>query len=340
MKILAIGATGFIGLHVVRQLMRQGHQIALFHRGNTTASEQESLASFYGTRNELPTFKAEFERFAPDVVLDLIPYTETQAQEVVQVFSRCTQRIVAISSGDVYRNYEGLQGKGNHFPDSVPLTEDAPLRETRYPYRDFEGLDFEFKHDYDKILVERVLMNHSELPATILRLPAVYGASDRQHRFLPYLQRMFDGRPVILLEDKQACWQFTHGYVENVAAAIALAITDNRAAGGIYNLGEPVTPTQLERIQQLGNIVGWSGEIATLPKEELPPHLQMNFQWQYHLVTDTSRIRSELGYVEPIANREALRRTIAWERSNLTESANTEQLNQYFAEDEAFAKLG
>jgi uncharacterized protein YbjT (DUF2867 family) len=36
MKILAIGATGFVGSHVTRQLMTQGHQIALFHRGSTT----------------------------------------------------------------------------------------------------------------------------------------------------------------------------------------------------------------------------------------------------------------------------------------------------------------
>ncbi|WNZ25789.1 hypothetical protein HJG54_25105 [Leptolyngbya sp. NK1-12] len=132
----------------------------------------------------MPNFKAEFERFAPDVILDLIPYTETQAQAVVQVFSDCTQHIVAISSGDVYRNYEGLQGRSNHPPDPVPLKENAPLRETRYPYRDLEGLDFEFKQDYDKILVEQVLINAPTLSTTILRLPAVYGEGDRLQRIV------------------------------------------------------------------------------------------------------------------------------------------------------------
>jgi nucleoside-diphosphate-sugar epimerase len=338
MRILTIGATGFIGSLVVRQLINQGHQVALFHRGNNTISELERLVHFYGDRHQLSSFKAEFERFAPEVVLDLIPYTEAQAQAVVQVFQDCTRRIVVISSGDVYRNYEGLQGKGNHSPDPVPLAENAPLRETRYPYRDLEGLDFEFKHDYDKILVEQLLMA-SDLSSTILRLPAVYGEGDRQHRFLPYLQRMFAQRPVILLEDKQASWQFTHGYVENVAAAIALAVTDDRAAGKIFNLGERAIPTQLDRIQYLAEITGWQGKIVTLPKAELPSHLQTNFQWQYHLATDTNLIRTELGYVEPITNEEALRRRIAWERSNLS-SASTDQLNQYLAEDEAIAQQG
>lgn len=163
MKILAIGATGFVGSRVTRQLIAQGHQVALFHRGNTTASDLDSIVHFYGTRNQLPNFKAQFEQFAPDVMLDIIPFTEAQAQDVVQVLGSFTQRIVAISSGDVYRNYEGLQGQGKHPPDPVPLAEDAPLRETRYPYRDLEGLDFEFKQDYDKILVEQVLMQHPDI---------------------------------------------------------------------------------------------------------------------------------------------------------------------------------
>lgn len=337
MKVLTIGATGFIGSHVVSQLVMKGHQVALFHRGNDSVdtNEREAIVHIYGNRDNLPDFKAEFERFAPDVVLDLIPYTERQAEETIRVFKGSTQRLVAISSGDVYRNYNGVWGKENHLPDPIPLTENAPLRQKLYPYRDYEGLDFEFKQDYDKILVENIVMNTPELPGTILRLPAVYGAEDRQHRFLPYLQRMFDRRPVILLSEGQASWYWTHGYVENLAAAIALAITDERAMGRIYNIGERETPTQLERLQQLSNLVGWSGEIFILPKEQLPRHLQMNLQWQYHMAIDTNRIREELGYVEPISNAEALRRTIAWERENLTEAENTEQLEHYRAEDEA-----
>lgn len=102
----------------------------------------------------------------------------------------------------------------------------------------------------------------------------------------------------------------------------------------IYNLGEPVTPTLFERIQRLGNLVGWGGKIVILPKERLPSHLQMNLQWQYHWATDTARFREELGYVEPIAEQEALRQTIVWEQENLT-ATSTEQLNDYLAEDEA-----
>ncbi|MFQ4135097.1 NAD-dependent epimerase/dehydratase family protein [Nodosilinea sp. PGN35] len=322
MKILAVGATGFVGSRVTRQLLAQGHQVALFHRGSTPADDLASALHFYGTRHQLPTFKAEFERFAPDVVLDIIPYTEAQAQDVVQVFSGCTRRIVAISSGDVYRNYEGLQGQGSHRPDPVPLAEDAPLRETRYPYREVEGLDAEFKQTYDKILVELVLTSQPNLPATVLRLPAVYGPGDRQHRFRAYLERMFDQQPIFLGES-QARWRFSHGYVDNIAAAIALAVTDDRAAGRVYNLGEPETPTLVERIQRLGNLVNWTGEAVIFPQDQLPSPLQTNLQWQYHLAIDTTRFRAELGYSEAIAEADALEQTIAWERESLS-AANTD----------------
>ena len=35
MNILTIGATGFIGRHVVSQLVQAGHEVAFLHRGKT-----------------------------------------------------------------------------------------------------------------------------------------------------------------------------------------------------------------------------------------------------------------------------------------------------------------
>ena len=43
--------------------------------------------------------------------------------------------------------------------------------------------------DYDKNLVELAVMNTPSLPGTILRLPAVYGPRDYQHRMFSFLKR-------------------------------------------------------------------------------------------------------------------------------------------------------
>ena len=55
------------------------------------------------------------------------------------------------------------------------------------------------------------------------------------HRFYPIVKRIVDGRCHIIFPQAIATWRSPRGYVENVAAAIVLAATDNRAAGRIYN---------------------------------------------------------------------------------------------------------
>jgi len=334
MKILAIGATGFIGPPVVHRLDGQGHEVAVFHRGETEADLPGSTRHIHGDRNNLSEFRDAFEQFAPEVVVDVVPYTEAQIRQTVEVFTAVADRLVVVSSSDVYRNYDGWRGESKHPPDSVPLREDAPLREKHYPYRGYEELDFEYADDYDKILVEKAARNSSALPSTILRLPAVYGPENEQHRLRAQLQRMVDERPFILLDETQAQWRWTHGYVDNVAAAIALAATDEQAAGWVYNVGERETPTEAQRVQKLAEIVGWTGEVIDLPHEELPDHLQAPFNWKYELATDTSRIRDELSYSEPTSWEEALEQTVAWEEMNVSGTTEDGQFD-YAAEDEA-----
>ncbi|NNG17288.1 MAG: NAD-dependent epimerase/dehydratase family protein [Gemmatimonadales bacterium] len=316
MRVLAIGATGSIGRHVVDLLAGQGHHIAVLHRGETVAALPEGVRKIRGNRNRLEDSRAVLERFAPDVVLDLILYTEPQARAMVKAFRGRASRVVAVSSADVYRNYDGFRGRVTPAPDAVPLAEDAPLRETRYVYRD-ESMSFEYSHDYEKILVEHVVLSEPDLPATVLRLPAVYGPGDRQHRLRPYLQHMVDGRPAILLEEGQAGWRWTRGYVENVARAVALAVTDAPSAHRIYNVGDEPTLTEREWVERIGAAAGWTGDVVTVSATGLPDQMRQPLDWQYDLWTDTRRIRSELGYVEPVSLDEAVRRTVDWERLEL-----------------------
>jgi len=334
MTLLAIGATGFIGPHVVRQLIQRNHDVTVFHRGETAADLPEAVHHLHGDRNALTEHRAAFERLAPDVVIDLVPYTEAHARQAVDVFGGCAGHLVALSSSDVYRNYDGWRGASDHAPDPVPLREDAPLRDTLYPYRGYEGLDFAYADDYDKILVEQLVMDADALANTVLRLPAVYGPGDAQHRLAPHLRRMDDGRPAILMNEQQARWRWTHGYVENVAAAIAHAATGERAAGQVVNVGEATTPTAAERVEALGRVVGWAGEIVPLPAEQLPEHLHAPFDWHYELATDTRRLYDELGFQPPVTFEEALRRTVEWERAH--RPADAEPLaDEYAAEDAA-----
>jgi nucleoside-diphosphate-sugar epimerase len=328
---LIIGGTRFIGPYVARELIKMGHDICLFHRGTMETGLCGKVECIHADRSDILDYAQPLKEFAPDVVLDMIPLGQRDAIDTMRLFQGVAGRLVGISSQDVYRAYGVLTGIEAGPPDLVPLSEDAPLRSTLFPYRAQVAPGHRL-YSYDKIPVEEAYMGNPDLPGTILRLPMVYGPGDYQHRTFPYLKRMDDRRPAIILEGKMAGWRWTKGYVEDIARAIVLAATDGRAAGRIYNLGEEESPSEAEWVRAVGGAAGWDGDIIVLPDEKLPEYLKTSINTDQQLVVDTGRIRAELGYTESVSRAEALQRTIAWERLNPPGEIDPKQFD-YQAED-------
>jgi nucleoside-diphosphate-sugar epimerase len=328
MRVLVIGGTRFIGPRLVFRLAEAGHEIAVFHRGRTIADLPASVFSIRGDRQQLASHTEAFRRFRPDVVVDMIAMTEQDARSLVATFRTIATRLVVISSGDVYRAYGLFTGLEQGPLEPVPIRENAPLRTVLYPYRSkaSPGNDL---YDYEKILVERAVMGESNIEATLLRLPMVYGPGDYGHRVAPYLRRMVDRRPVILLNETMARWRCPRGYVEDVAEAVALAIQFPRAAGQIYNVAEPIAFTEAEWIAKIAVSVGWNGRVIEVPEAKMAA----GFNASQDLVVDTTRIRHELGYQEVTATDDALRATIRWEEQHLGEHpVNYQQEDTLLAE--------
>jgi nucleoside-diphosphate-sugar epimerase len=337
MRVLLIGGNGFIGPHVAAALERDGHDVVLFHRRPSANAARREIV---GDRQRIHDHRDQLRALGADVVVDLILSSGRQARELIEVFRGAARRIVAISSCDVYRACGVLHGSEPGPLEPVPLTEASPLRTKlqTYPPDRIKMLQQVFgwlDDEYDKIPVEREILADPRLPGTVLRLPMVYGPGDALHRLMPIVKRVADGRRVILLEEKLARWRAPRGYVENVAAAIVLAATDDRAAGRIYNVGEKENLSELEWAQRVAAVAGWTGEFVLLPADRMPAHLLMPGNTEQHWSTDTTRIRTELGYREPIAQEEAIRRTIEWERANPTSSSP--HAFDYPAEDAALA---
>lgn len=317
MRVLFIGGTRFIGLNAAKSLIDQGHDITVFHRGQTEADLPNAVQHILGNKKEMAQQRDAFEQFAPDVVIDMILVTEADARRTLDTFRDIAPRIVAISSMDVYRAYGRLIGKepGDVIP--TPLTEESPLRETRYPYRgetpraeDDPRRDFD---DYDKIPIERMLLDEPGISATILRLPMVYGPRDFQHRLYGYIKRIEDKRPAILLNDTTSKWRTTRGYVENVGHAIALAASNERAIGRTYNVADTTALTEAEWVRTIADAMHYTGEIRIVPDEAMPHE---GVDMRHHLLASSERIRNELGFSEVVDFADGLRRSIAWERAN------------------------
>src|SRR5690242_11434370 len=127
MKIIAIGASGFIGRHVVRKLAESGHQVAVVHRGNTPVADGQGITEILADRSDLPNMRAQLAQWSPDVVLDIILSSGSQAHALLGAFRGIAGRTVAISSGDVYRAMAVLHRIDPGPLDPAPLTENSPL---------------------------------------------------------------------------------------------------------------------------------------------------------------------------------------------------------------------
>lgn len=339
MRILLIGGNGFIGRFVVAALKRQGHTLTVFHRG--TSAAPADVDEIRGDHNQLSASAQELKRITPQVIIDFVISSGTQAEELMRIFRGVAQRVVLLSSMDVYRAVGISQGTEDGPLMEVPLTEDSELRRSLHPYPP-EVLQVMRKifpwvtDDYDKIPAERVVMNDSGLPGTVLRMPMVYGPGDPLHRFYPVVKRIADGRRHIIFPEPLAAWCSPRGYVENVATAIALAATDDRAAQRIYNVCEEPAFSEVEWARKIAGEMQWDGEFMTLPVERTPPHLLKPGNAAQHWTVSSARIRKELGYKEPVPIEEAIRRTIGWQRENSPAFEFLAQFD-YAAEDAAIA---
>lgn len=340
MKILLIGGSGFIGPFAAKALQRAGHNLTIFHRGNTSAPQ--GTEEILGDRQFLQDHQPEFRRQKFDVVVDFVLSSGRQAQQLMDTFRGIAGRVVALSSMDVYRAWGVFFNSEAGDLQELPLSEDSELRTSRTTYppealKRARSVYSWIDEEYDKVPVEQAVLGDPRLPGTVLRLPMIYGPGDPVHRFHPILKRMDDGRKHIIFADDVAPWRTPRGYVEDVAAAVALAAASPQAAGRIYNVCEAESFGELDWARKISAATNWSGEFVVLPHDHTPQHLLWPGNTAQHLVASSERIRNELGYGETISREEAFRRTIPWERAN-PPSQQPAQVD-YAAEDAALAQF-
>src|SRR5881394_1824508 len=244
-RVLVLGGTRFLGPSVVEQLLAQGHEVTIFHRGGVEPSSTAGAEHFHAEFATLADHVPDLAKRRPEVVVDVVPYID-KAGHGVRHFRGIADRAVVVTSLDVYRAFAVAWGSESGDVESMPLTEDATLRSGPAP-------DLTDDIDFDNLEVEKALRNDSTLPVSILRLPMLYGPHDPQRRMARYVRRMADGRKAIILDARSAARRWSRTYVDNAAAAVCLAVSDERAAGRTFNVASLDTPTEAEWIALIAN---------------------------------------------------------------------------------------
>ncbi|CAN5492168.1 hypothetical protein BH10BAC6_BH10BAC6_06790 [soil metagenome] len=295
-----LGGTRFIGKAACTSLVEQGHTVTVLHRGvtpNTVIGVNDLLVD----RRDPDALRLALRGNSYDVVVDMMPMGEADVQIACDAMAETIPRLVAISSCDVYLAMDVINKRDSVPIDNRAIDESGALRTRFFPYRNVASMPASL-HDYDKILAENTYAAHATkhaLSLAILRLPAVYGIGDYQHRVQSILDSMRN-TDRISLSPLHASFRMSRSYVENVADAITKVCASS--AVGACNVAEPNAYSEFEWHRMIGTAAGWQGEIVV----DAQVSDGEDFDGRQHCVLDSSLFRTAYGYTERISTNVAL----------------------------------
>jgi len=293
MRVIVLGGTRFVGRAITEALVAAGHAVLVAHRGTTEPADLPRVEHLHADRRAWPGNKAAFGAFGPDAAIDVSGENGDGAMAALAALPPGI-RLIALSSVDVYRAYESLHNGTQ--TDPVPLSEESPLRTSRY----VDGPRWE------NLEVEEAYLAAG---ATILRLGAVYGEHDYQHRFEPVLRRIRAGRRELPIGP--GCFLWSRVYCGDVARAVLAALASERSVGECLNVVEVQASPMRLFYEQVIRATGASLDVVPVPDELLPADLETTGALSQHLLASPAKARELLGW-QATASQEVLRRAVAW----------------------------
>lgn len=310
MKVLVIGGTSFIGKYISERANADGHEVTLFNRGKTKAETNFGLIK--GDVNEITHFKQQILEQDFDVAVHCIAYTEKHAEDIVEIFGESKTQLIVLGSCDCYEAFQGLNRKLDKA--ELPVTEKSELSRMKYYWSDGASKG-SLSETYDKNLMTDILMKSHQsdgLNVTVFRLGMIYGPHDPQYpgRHGAFIHRIKDKKRDLLMTDREQSGLFTHGYVENIAAAVVHSFGKEIVNGKCYNLGEEKTRSRRRWVELYSKISGHEFDVHVLPEElEAKDKTHRNAQPMFLLI-DNSLYEKETGFVRPVSLEEGVKRTL------------------------------
>lgn len=310
MKILVTGGAGFIGSHVVEQLVATG---------GCDVTVLDDFNGFYDPaikRGNLARVAGLVELVDGDIRdRDLIEslFVNHGFDKVIHLAARAGVR-PSIQHPELYLrvNIDGtfnlLEAARHHgvkhfvFASSssvyginkkVPFSEDDPILRTISPYA------------ATKMAGEQLCSNYSHLfgiRTVCLRFFTVYGPRQRPDLAISKFVRLIDeGRPIERYGDGSTGRDYT--YVSDIVEGVMGAVHYDKEPFSIFNLGGSHAVSLGELIEEVEHALGRKAEILELPQQ--PGDVPFTF-------ADISKAGRELGYKPKVLIREGIRRYVEW----------------------------
>jgi nucleoside-diphosphate-sugar epimerase len=298
MKALIVGGTGPSGPFLANGLIERGFKVTIFHRGTHEIPEiVPEVDHIHGD----PHFRETIESALGNRTFDVVVATYGRIRFVAEALAGKTPLFIAIGGVPSYRGYFDPRAI---FPAGlkVPVPEDSQLVQTEEEQR-FSWLI--------KSTEDAVLKAHPG--GVVYRYPYVYGPYQLVPREWCIIRRILDRRPAILLPDGGLSLM-THGYAENLAHAVLLAVDNPKAAAGqIYNCGDEEQMSLRQIVEVICKELNHKMEMISVPDAFGSAARAVTIGGSVnHSVMDLFKIKTQLGYRDRIPSVDAIAKTSHW----------------------------
>jgi nucleoside-diphosphate-sugar epimerase len=308
-RIVVTGGAGFIGSHLVDELVRDGHSVCVVddlssgHRENLAQSEeridfiegpvQEAEVSQQACRGADCIFHLAARASVPESFRDPLGNHNANVTGTVAMLTAArdhsVKRFIFASSASVYGQNP-----------QVPQTIDLPLNPAS-PYAASKAAGEQYSRVFGII---------SGLETVVLRFFNVFGPRQRPGSayasVIPsFINAMLAGNPPVIEGDGKQARDFV--YVRDLICALKKALIVSNASGRTYNVAGGRQTSVLELYEQIRDILGTDLEPVFVAARAG----DVRTSW-----ADISVTRSALDFTPAFSFEHGLRETIDWYREN------------------------
>jgi len=218
-RLLLIGGTRFVGRHAVVEAVARGHEVTVFHRGDSEPTDPgfPDVEHRHGDRD---TGLDALAGGRWDAVLDTCGYVPRVVRRGLEALAGSVDSYAFVSSLSAYSEDLG-PGTTEETPAVAPDDDGEEITETSYGPM--------------KVACERAVAAAFPGRATIVRPGFIVGPNDAQDRFASWVRRADEGGPILAPEPADLAVQLVDA---RDLATFSIDLVE-RTADGIWNVTGP-----------------------------------------------------------------------------------------------------
>jgi nucleoside-diphosphate-sugar epimerase len=246
-KILFIGGTGIISSACSRLAVERGMTLYHLNRGQTSRLIPDEVIQLKSDVRDRASYESALGEHNFDVVVQWVAFTPEHIAQDIDVLRGRTKQYIFISSASAYQTP----------PASLPVTESTVLDNPFWEY------------SQNKIACERMLIKayrDEKFPITIVRPSHTYDPTlFPMEGGYTALNRMKEGRPLVVHGDGTSLWTLTHH--EDFAVGLVGLLANPRAIGDTFHITSDEWLSWNQIFNYIAQAAGVEAKLVHVPSE-------------------------------------------------------------------------